>query len=420
MPAALPTDDSQGVAARLTPVTSKGPLTWRRIIALTMLNVAAVALSLTVGHYGGVWMRSVVASSLVTLVWVALIGLLSYLEALSIRQLVLRGGWRGGAEIVDLSTTAARPWLNFHLPLTTAIVALLGVNMLAFDLVAQGFFIDQQKTNYALTRIRSSDQVMQREGIIAATQLPNLPIRQGLAEALSRPGNLPQWAAWALGQVGTAQEAPALMHLLRHGERDQRGAAAIALARVGHMPVAAELAALRHRPQAPLESYIVALGLLAQPAAAGPLMELLNDAGTAPDHLAMIAWALGHARNRHACAPLGRLIGPDANPLTCAASHSLSQLHCPESVGPLEEAFDESAAASRCDRHAFVDLDGRAIELWPSGLYRLFLLRALIRTGPRAGAGVLRRIANDGSQVPQVRDLARHSAQPVEQLTQPR
>jgi HEAT repeat protein len=409
MPTALPTDDSQGVSARLTPVAGKGPLTWRRVAALAVLNLAAVALSLTVGHYGGAWMRSVVASSLVTLVWVALIGLLSYLEALSIRQLVLRGGWRGGQEIVDLSSSPARPWLNFHLPLTTAIVALLGVNMLAFDWVAQGFFIDQQKTNYALTHIRSSDQVMQREGIMAATQLPNLPIRQGLAEALSRPGDLPQWAAWALGQVGTTQEAPALMHLLRQGDRDQRGAAAVALARLGHAPLAQELETLMHRPQAPLESYIVALGLLAHPVATGPLLALVNDAGTAPDHLALAAWALGHGRTRHACAPLDGLIGPDANPLTCAASYSLSQLHCPESVETLEEAFDNSGAASRCDGHAFVDLDGFAIELWPSGLYRLLLLQALIRTGPRAGAPVLRRIANDGSQVPQVRDLARQS-----------
>ena len=400
-------EDSPTTAARLSPLPGPSPLTWRRAAAVVVLNVAAGLLSLAVGHYGGAWSRSVVASSLVTLGWVALIGLLSYLEALSVRQLMLRGGWRGGAEIRDLAASPPQPWRHLHLPLTIAILALLGLNMLAWDRVAQGFFIDQQKTHYALTRIRSADPVMQRQGILAAVELPNLTIRQGLVEALSRPGDLPWRAAWALGQVGTAQEAPALMHLLHQGHDREKAAAAVALGRLHHEPLASALRPLARRPLAPLESYLVALGWLGRPAATPLLVDLLHDDLTAPDHLALAAWALGRVNDHGACDPLRSLLSAEANPLTCATSYSLARLTCPESLPELEQAFDAAPAESRCDRYSFADADRQPIELWPSGLYRLFLLRAMIRVGPDGAAGLLRRIANDGSQVPQLREEAR-------------
>lgn len=385
--------------------------THRRAIAIVVLNGILAIYSIAVADFVQRASTSVVTNMYLILGWVALVGSVSFLEAAAIRDLVGRGGWRGTTEIRDQSREHVRPWRDLHLPLTIAIVTLLGINMLTFDLIAQGFFIEGQRATYAVTRMRSTDEFLRREGTITASRLKDPRVRRALVEQLNQPGPGRELATWALGKVGTLQEADALMEVLRHGSTKERAAAAVGLGRLGDARLAIEIAGKLRQPEEPIESYLYGLGLLENRRALAPVVKLMIDETTAPDHLALSAWTLGQLRDRDACLVLLDIVGPSANPLTCASLHSIRQLRCGSVGEKLIVAFEGSRPEERCDAQRFIDVDGQSYELWQAGLFRIEILDTMIRCADPQTWQWLRDVSGDGTQVPQIRDLARQATE---------
>lgn len=385
--------------------------THRRALAIVVLNGLLAIYSVAVADFVQRASTSVVTNMYLILGWVALVGAVSFLEAAAIRDLVGRGGWRGTTEIRDPSREQIRPWRDFHLPLTIAIVALLGINMLVFDQIARGFFIDGQRATYAITRMRSDDEALQREGTITASRLKDARVRRALVEHLGQPGPGRELAAWALGKVGTVQDTNVLVRVLRHGSTKERAAAAVSLGRLGDERLAAEVARKLRQPEEPIESYLYGLGLLGDRRALTPVVELMLDESTAADHLALSAWTLGRLNDRDACPVLLDALGPTANPLTCASLHSIRDLRCRSIGEQLVAAFERSRPEERCDAQRFVDVDGQPYELWQAGLFRIEVLETMIRCADPQSWPWLRDVSGDGTQVPQIRDLARQATE---------
>lgn len=380
---------------------------YRQAIAIVVLNVLLALYSIAASRAIDDSSTSVEVATFLTIGWVALVGILSFLEASIVSKLVYRGGWRGRQEIRDVRTSKNRTWRDMHLPLSIAIVALLGLNMLVFDRLAGGFFVDEQEANYVITRIRSDDPVLQREGILTATRMGDSRIRAELTKLLTQPGTSRALAAWALGKIGGTREARALVSLLREGDRPEKAAAAVALGRLEHEQLTSEVAARLRNADEPVEAYLVGLGMLGDRHATLPIVEMMIDETTAPDHLALGAWALGRFDDVRACPLLGRIVGPYANPLTCAATTSLRRLRCDQVGSQLMQAFTESERTARCDAQNFVDTNGRALKLWPSMLYRVALLEALETISDASLEPWLNQLSRDGTQVPQVREMVR-------------
>jgi HEAT repeat protein len=377
----------------------------RSAAIIFILNLVSLVYSMTAADYLRHRSTSVEATHGLILGWVALIGILSYLEAAVISKLVVRGGWRGEYEIREARRDRIRPWRDLHLPLTFAIATLLGINLLVFDQVAGGFFVDEQRANQAIMRMRSNDQLLRRDGIFMASRMHELRVRQELVRLIGQPGEERALAAWALGKIGNPNHALPLIRLLREGAPTDRGAAAIALGRLGQEQLVPEVARRLRSDDEPIESYVVALGLLADRHATLPVMEMMANEDTAPDHLALGAWTLGRIGDERACPSLVRLIAPVANPLTCASTFSLQRMGCDGSGAALIHAFESSSETEICDAYHFIDLDGRTILLWPSRLYRVALLEALARSLDEEVDPWLDMLLGDGSQVPQVREL---------------
>lgn len=374
------------------------------IIAIIALNLALGIYSVAAADYLRDRAPSVDVATGLILFWVALVGLLSYIEATVIQKLVVRGGWRGSQEIRQTREDLLRPLKDLHLPLTIAIVTLLGLNLLIFDRIAGGFFVDEQRANHVITRLRSDNEALKREAILAASKMHEVRVREELVRFLDEPDTARALAAWALGKAGTPSEAPALVELLRNGNTEERGASAVALGRLGYDQLTSELATRLRGPDEPIESYLVALGWLGDRHATLPIMEMMLDERTAPDHLALGAWALGQIRDQRACPILVRATGPEANPLTCAATTALWRLGCEGEGSALIRAFETSGMSDRCEPVHFIDLDGRPIQLWPAKLYRVALLHALADSRDAEVEPWLERLSRDASQVPQVRD----------------
>lgn len=379
------------------------------ILAIVALNLIVAVYSVIAADVGRSPASSIVTNMYLILAWVALVGVLSYLEAVLIRDMLGRGGWRGQQEIVDPRQRQSRPWRELHLPLTLSITVLLGLNLLIFDSFAGGFFVVGQQVTHTVTRLRSEDQQLQREGIISATRMSDPRIRRALTELLVHPGPNRATAAWALGRLGASAASEELLELLQTGDVDERAAAAVALGRLHHEALTAELIPRLLDADEPLESYLYALGLLGEGEATPAIVQLMLSPTTAPDHLALGAWALGQLDDPRGCPVLLEAVAPSANPLTCAATHAIAKLRCPRAAETLIQTFETAELEDRCDRQRFIDHNGRPIEIWSANLFRVELLEALLRVPHREHQGWLRRVANDGRQVPQVRVLARQN-----------
>ena len=383
----------------------------RRAIAIVVLNAILAIYSIAVADFVRSSSTSVVTNMYLILGWVALVGIVSYLEASVIRDLVSRGGWRGSADFRDAGMSQPRPWRDLHLPLTIAILALFVINMFLFDQLSGRFFIDGQRATYAITRMRSDDEVLQREGILTAARMKDPRIRRALEEQLAHRSSTRPLAAWAMGKVGTSQETGPLVQMLENGTVDDRAAAAVALGRLRFEGLIAALEPRMRRPGEPLESYLYGLGLLGDRRALESVVSVIHDESTAPDHLAMSAWVLGQLGDRSACLVLRDLVEPVANPLTCAALYSIERLRCDHLADTLIPAFEASEAEDRCDSQQYVDLDGQSYELWSGGLFRVELLHCLVRSRSSEVQAWLRHLSHDSGQPPEIRAIARRSAE---------
>lgn len=384
----------------------KWPRPSRRLLVIIGLNLLLAIYSVAVGDYFHSASSSIVNNMYLVLGWVTLVGTVSYIEASVLSKLVVRGGWRGESDIRELRQSQARPWSPHHLPLTIAIIILSGCNLFFFDQLAKGAFIEGQKANYTITRLRSDDRDLQRDGILNAAKMASPRIRHALVEIVESPGENRSLAAWALGKIGTDEETPALIALLREGTEEERGAAAVALGRLESAQLALELSSRLRSEGEPLESYLYGLGLLRDRQAVVPLIELMLDEDTAPDHLVLAAWALSQLGDTRACTIFSELVSPLANPLTCVIARGYRRLRCDQNADRLIEAFETSIPEARCDAQRFIDTDDRPLQLWSSGLYRVELLDAISQIESPQARRWLEQLSRDRSQVPQIRDIA--------------
>lgn len=387
-------------------------LTRPMAIALALLNVSLACYSALVPGYLRSASTSVTANMLLVLGWVSLVVVASFIEAVAVRRLLARGGWRGRLEMREEERgDAPKPWKDFNLPLTIALAVLLGLNMLVFDQLSGGFFVSEQQSTDATTRMRSPDPAERREGVTLAARLPTPRVREGLAALIAGPPSPERaLAAWALDEVGTPGDAEPLLRLLERGDEGERAAAAIALGRLRSEGLPAGVAPLLTRPGEPIEAYLVGLGLLGDRHATLLVMELMLEESTAPDHLALAAWALGRIGDPRGCPLLVDSLGPEADPLSCAAAAAVARIECPEAVGRLRDAFDGAGLEDRCEPRTSADTDGTPIALWRGGLYRVVLLEAIARSSRGDAREWLARVARDPTEVPQVRDLAARAA----------
>jgi len=112
--------------------------------------------------------------------------------------------------------------------------ALLAANVLLFDQIGGGVLVTETRRYHVLTQLRSPAEADRRDAARDAIQLVgDEKIAEALGRVMSSAGAGREWAAHAAGVRHDESLKDTLAELLRSGRPVERGAAAVALARMG-------------------------------------------------------------------------------------------------------------------------------------------------------------------------------------------
>ncbi|MBN2341351.1 MAG: HEAT repeat domain-containing protein [Deltaproteobacteria bacterium] len=112
-------------------------------------------------------------------------------------------------------------------------IAILALNIFAFDYAGQGILVTGSKRYHVLTRLRSPDGQQRADAVPGAIQLVgDQEVESALRRILETPGEAREWAVYAAGVRRDKKLKNPIAALLRTGDERERAAAAVALARM--------------------------------------------------------------------------------------------------------------------------------------------------------------------------------------------
>ncbi len=294
----------------------------------------------------------------------------------------------------------------------------LAVNILLLDQIGGGVLVTRTRSNHVLTLLRSESVADQRAAVQGAVLLGgDARVARALGTVLERPGGGREWAAWAAGvrQDGTLKDP--LADLLRTGSPLERGAAAVALARLEdprlvRLALDALPGAGEHRRE-----LVMAIGMLGKRRdvtvdrelgeAATAIVGLLQGGDLGNEDSLLAIWALGKVEAAEGLPYLEGLLEPDADVrVLCPTLEALGRIGAADTSPKLVELAGRVDRGARCPEIVVADFTGHE-ELLCGGLNLVErVLREIANIGDRRARDAMDAISKDETHSDSVRKMA--------------
>ncbi|MBN2714502.1 MAG: hypothetical protein JXX14_01530 [Deltaproteobacteria bacterium] len=302
--------------------------------------------------------------------------------------------------------------------------AALAINIFAFDMIGDGVLVTSSKRYHVLTNLRSTDGQQRADAMAGAIQLiGDAEVASALRRIMESPGEAREWAVYAAGIRGDSKLRNPIANLLRTGNKRERAAAAMALARMNDPRLIRLVIDGWPKFEEMQKDALIALGMVGKKRLnrdvflfsdsemrelGAFLAEQLESKRLDKDLTRLAIWCLNKFESAEGLAYLESLLSVQTDTQTlCVALEALGNIGAADSSPKMVDFIKIADKSSECQEMVATDFTGKQVLICSNSNLIARIIYEIAHIGDYRAVPEMARLAEDPSYRESIRSLAK-------------